>query len=135
MDFDKDVIRGFALDAGFKLKSQPDDTEDLNPYVYVFAERLLLDYHREIKRKSEAKKAVPDLTSILTQEGQEIKLNQIWRLRSRGALPIVDARVVELFNFDRPSVVLVTQDGTHTTPYVENIEFLELLANDVMKDA
>jgi hypothetical protein len=34
-------IRGIALDCGFKLKSQPDGTEDLNPYVYQFAREIL----------------------------------------------------------------------------------------------
>jgi hypothetical protein len=34
-------IRGIALDCGFKLKPQPDGTEDLNPYVYQFAREIL----------------------------------------------------------------------------------------------
>ena len=35
-------IRDIALANGFKLKEQPDGTQDLNPYVYEFARSLLL---------------------------------------------------------------------------------------------
>lgn len=37
---DKD-IKKVALDNGFKLKEQPDGSEDLNPYVYKFARALI----------------------------------------------------------------------------------------------
>jgi hypothetical protein len=40
---DKQRIREMALAAGFKLKPQPDGTEDLNPYVYDFARALMAD--------------------------------------------------------------------------------------------
>lgn len=36
-----DQIRKLALENGFKLKKQPDGTEDLNPYVYAFARALI----------------------------------------------------------------------------------------------
>ncbi|WP_165525534.1 DUF551 domain-containing protein [Psychrobacter pygoscelis] len=39
----KEQIKKLALDKGFKLKEQPDGTMDLNPYVYEFAEALLVD--------------------------------------------------------------------------------------------
>jgi hypothetical protein len=38
---DKEIIKQLALDAGFKLKDQPDGSQDLNPYVYAFAKSLL----------------------------------------------------------------------------------------------
>lgn len=38
---DRDAIRALALAHGFKLKPQPDGTEDLNPYVYDFAVALM----------------------------------------------------------------------------------------------
>lgn len=37
-----DKIKEIALANGFKLKEQPDGTQDLNPYVYEFARALLL---------------------------------------------------------------------------------------------
>lgn len=38
----KEEVKTLALAAGFKLKTQPDGGEDLNPYVYRFAGTLLL---------------------------------------------------------------------------------------------
>ena len=37
----REQVKQIALECGFKLKVQPDGTQDLNPYVYVFAERLI----------------------------------------------------------------------------------------------
>lgn len=37
MNLKKDMVQQLALEAGFKLKPQPDD---LNPYVYKFADKL-----------------------------------------------------------------------------------------------
>lgn len=37
----REQVKQIALECGFKLKAQPDGTQDLNPYVYVFAERLI----------------------------------------------------------------------------------------------
>jgi hypothetical protein len=37
-----DDIKDLALANGFKLKPQPDSTEDLNPYVYQFARALMM---------------------------------------------------------------------------------------------
>lgn len=34
---DKIIIKQLALNEGFKLKQQPDNTMELNPYVYIFA--------------------------------------------------------------------------------------------------
>lgn len=36
----REQIKELALATGFKLKIQPDGSEDLNPYVYEFAEAL-----------------------------------------------------------------------------------------------
>lgn len=36
----KDHIRSLALANGFSLKKQPDDSMDLNPYVYDFAAKV-----------------------------------------------------------------------------------------------
>lgn len=40
MNLKKESVRQLALEAGFKLRQQPDGTEDLNPYVYTFADKL-----------------------------------------------------------------------------------------------
>lgn len=37
----KDHIRSLALANGFSLKKQPDDSMDLNPYVYDFAAKVV----------------------------------------------------------------------------------------------
>lgn len=41
MNLKKDSVKHLALEAGFKLKEQPDGSLDLNPYVYEFAHRIL----------------------------------------------------------------------------------------------
>ena len=38
----KQYIKDVALEYGFKLKEQPNGSMDLNPYVYKFAEELVL---------------------------------------------------------------------------------------------
>lgn len=38
---EKEQVKQLALANGFKLKQQPDGTEDLNPYVYEFALALM----------------------------------------------------------------------------------------------
>lgn len=40
---DRDRVRELALEAGFKLKPQPNGKDDLNHYVYEFAAKLLAD--------------------------------------------------------------------------------------------
>lgn len=37
----KELIKKIALENGFKLKEQPNGLIDLNPYVYVFANKLI----------------------------------------------------------------------------------------------
>ena len=39
----KNYVKNLALRCGFKLKEQGDGAEDLNPYVYQFADELLRD--------------------------------------------------------------------------------------------
>ena len=41
-----DQIKEIALANGFKLKEQPDGTQDLNPYVYEFARALFAEQQR-----------------------------------------------------------------------------------------
>lgn len=45
----KEYIREIALRCGFKLKKQLDGLDDLNPYVYKFAEELIS--HKSNKNK------------------------------------------------------------------------------------
>lgn len=42
----KQRVKELALANGFKLKQQPDGTEDLNPYVYEFAAALAAEAGR-----------------------------------------------------------------------------------------
>lgn len=46
---DKIIIKQLALNEGFKLKQQPDNTMELNPYVYIFADKLVAEVYREIE--------------------------------------------------------------------------------------
>ena len=41
VDLTPEEVKALALEVGFKLKVQPDGREDLNPYVYEFAYRLI----------------------------------------------------------------------------------------------
>lgn len=41
MELENSTVRDIALKNGFKLKTQPDGIEDLNPYVYDFAKALI----------------------------------------------------------------------------------------------
>ncbi|KJZ17376.1 hypothetical protein TW86_03725 [Halomonas sp. S2151] len=43
MPLTNDRIRKLALANGFKLKHQPDGSEDLNPYVFNFARALVAE--------------------------------------------------------------------------------------------
>jgi len=40
-EMDKKIVKEVALANGFKLKEQPDGSLELNPYVYVFADKLV----------------------------------------------------------------------------------------------
>jgi hypothetical protein len=40
-EMDKKTVKEIALANGFKLKEQPDGALELNPYVYVFADKLV----------------------------------------------------------------------------------------------
>lgn len=51
----KQQVKELALANGFKLKRQPDGTEDLNPYVYEFACKLI-----SIVAESSYKQAIND---------------------------------------------------------------------------
>lgn len=44
MPLERDLIKQIALESGFTLRWQPNGTQDLNPYVYVFAANILEAY-------------------------------------------------------------------------------------------
>jgi hypothetical protein len=48
----REQIKELALANGFKLKQQPDGSEDLNPYVYEFADALVESMQAELERYS-----------------------------------------------------------------------------------
>lgn len=49
----REQIKALALANGFKLKTQPDGSEDLNPYVYEFAAALMAPLQAELKRQQD----------------------------------------------------------------------------------
>lgn len=55
---DKKTVKEIALANGFKLKEQPDGSLELNPYVYVFADKLV--EHQQAKVEG-MQKRVEDL--------------------------------------------------------------------------
>lgn len=55
---DKKIVKEIALANGFKLKEQPNGSLELNPYVYVFADKLV--EHQQAKVE-ELQKRVEDL--------------------------------------------------------------------------
>lgn len=70
-------IKALALANGFKLKTQPDGKEDLNPYVYVYSDALLeaqasdlADTQTELCK---AKALVLDIYASLTAKEQSLK--------------------------------------------------------------
>ena len=44
----RQTIRELALTAGFTLQEQPGNVQDLNPYVYDFAEKLIRQTHANV---------------------------------------------------------------------------------------
>ncbi|WP_417534156.1 hypothetical protein [Marinobacterium stanieri] len=46
----REEIKELALARGFKLKPQPDGSEDLNPYVYEFAQALITPLQADMER-------------------------------------------------------------------------------------
>ncbi|MFB6349671.1 hypothetical protein ACFBZI_10605 [Moraxella sp. ZJ142] len=80
------AIKHLALDTGFKLKEQPNGDMDLNPYVYDFAdelilttissiERLLKDRQRELASTGVGRKT--ELVLDVYSEGIEDAINTI----------------------------------------------------------
>lgn len=59
----KQDVKKLALECGFKLKEQPDGSMDLNPYVYKFAEGLVLK--REILCWGSLKKCYQSILQTL----------------------------------------------------------------------
>ena len=49
-----DYIKKVALDNGFKLKTQEDGSEDLNPYVYKFARHVAASANEDLFDKIKA---------------------------------------------------------------------------------
>lgn len=50
---DKKTVKEIALENGFKLKEQPDGSLELNPYVYVFADKLVKHQQAKVEELQE----------------------------------------------------------------------------------
>jgi hypothetical protein len=60
-------VREILLASGFKLKQQPDGTEDLNPYCYTAAAALLQAGREESARVVNARRpAIPEMPARRT---------------------------------------------------------------------
>lgn len=115
----KNYVKGLALRCGFKLKEQTDGKEDLNPYVYNFAEELLRDIdalpvYIVVLRSGRSMellgqyKGKPDFNSLAKTE----------RLKSYSVNTLEKLLVV-----DRG----VSKEGVEATVHLDNYKTLELL--------
>lgn len=68
---DRELIRKIALENGFKLKTQPDGTEDLNPYVYDFASALIAEEQSRSDAVWETLVKIADALDIDYQEARK----------------------------------------------------------------
>jgi hypothetical protein len=50
MSLKSEAVKQLALDAGFKLRTQADGSEDLNPYVYDFANAVMDAYYAGVNQ-------------------------------------------------------------------------------------
>lgn len=73
---DKERVKAIALEAGFELKPQPNGSEDLNPYVYHFANGLL----------AESSKTSPDAANTFRRITRANRL-----LHDLGGIDVLDA--------------------------------------------
>ena len=67
----KRYIKQVALECGFKLKEQPDGNMDLNPYVYIFADKLIKQTH--ISLLGDFKDMLADISSQINDAMLECK--------------------------------------------------------------
>ena len=103
----REQIKELALAKGFKPKTQPDGSEDLNPYVYGFAEALMAPLQAEVGRLREVVASDTHLVSIKRLFEAEQERDQL-----KAALQ----RFMELDAHDRdlPDELRAVQ---HETPY------------------
>ncbi len=82
-------IRAIALDCGFKLKPQPDGPDDLNPYVYRFANEILatMPAPEDVARfRSYTLKMInPDTQIARFEKAYETLAEQSWLVRQLQA--------------------------------------------------
>ena len=71
MSMNKQYIKEVALECGFKLKEQPDESMDLNPYVYTFADKLIKQTH--IILLGDFKDTLADVTSQINDAMLELQ--------------------------------------------------------------
>ena len=67
---DKKTVKEIALANGFKLKEQPGGTLELNPYVYVFSDKLV--EHQQSK-VDELQKQLIDQGQRFNEQSQRVK--------------------------------------------------------------
>lgn len=66
-NMDRSKIREAALECGFKLKPQPGRQDDLNPYVYAFADRMI-----EAGARNFLEATCADRAEATTKTGEQI---------------------------------------------------------------
>lgn len=86
----RDQIKSLALSHGFKLKEQPCGAMDLNPYVYEFAQALLLEAKQETSQRKYA--AINIMAALAPQIGSHHKVD--WT--AKCSVQMADALMAEL---------------------------------------
>ena len=71
MNMNKQYIKEVALECGFKLKEQPNGELDLNPYVYIFADKLIKQTN--VSLLGDFKDTIADVTSQIDDALSELK--------------------------------------------------------------
>lgn len=88
-------IKELALAAGFKLKQQPDGSEDLNPYVYEFARKLLADALQERDELSELLEAAGIDAKEIKAENEQLRKERDELAAREAAAKSLISRLIE----------------------------------------
>jgi hypothetical protein len=115
----REQVKELVLANGFKLKTQPHGSEDLNPYVYEFAEALMAPLQAEVERLREVVASDTHLVSIKRLFEAEQERDQL-----KAALQ----RFMELDPHDRdlPDELRSVQ---HDTPHTEVVKGIYSVVN------
>jgi hypothetical protein len=109
----REQIKAMALASGFKLKPQPDGTEDLNPYVYEFA-AALTEYMQQQNDYLSALASGQPLYGLEEKIADLMQRNKALR-EERDQLKAVLQDVIETAGLSAGCVQLAAPEEVHRT--------------------